>query len=236
MNTITAGKVPGAVRQIMVEDGATVLQVMEVAARECGFTFLSTAYSTNGREMVDVPFLNGRELATRDGEKISSVHWDTPVANGDVVLLVPKIKGNQFLVTVGRIPGATGQYALLECNAPEADLNDGRVTCALTLADITLTADEVVEVNGVVHSLDCVDCVLHDGDTVIVKQAPVASLEAEEIGEPEAAITAAITDYFRRLEHRLKALETKTAALETAGQAEGGRSVLAKIAKILRGE
>jgi hypothetical protein len=92
---ISAGKVPGTVQELLVEEGSTVLDAMNLAAQQCGFTFTTKAYLQNGKEWVDVPFLNGKELCRKENKVIVEVFWKTRVSAGDSVLIVPKIKGNR---------------------------------------------------------------------------------------------------------------------------------------------
>lgn len=91
---ISAGKVPATVKELLVDEGCTVLQAMNIAAEKCGFKFTTEPYKSGNNVMMDVPFLNGKELCRREGKVIVEVFWDTPVSSGDIVLIVPKIKGN----------------------------------------------------------------------------------------------------------------------------------------------
>ena len=91
---ISAGKVPATVKELTVEEGITVEEAMQIASEQCGFSFSTKSYKSGSREMVDVPFLNGTELCRRDGDKIVEVFWKTPVSDGDIILIVPRIKGN----------------------------------------------------------------------------------------------------------------------------------------------
>lgn len=92
---ISVGKVPAKVAEIDVEEGSTVEQVMKIGARQCGFSFTTDVYNTGGKDMMDVPFLNGKELCARNAKNaIVEIFWDTVVSDGDVVLIIPKIRGN----------------------------------------------------------------------------------------------------------------------------------------------
>lgn len=170
---LTVGKVPGSVKQITIGAPATVLTAMQAAAGVCGFTFSKDSYSTNGKEMVDVPFLNGRELAVRENDRITEVLWNTEVADGDIVLLVPKIRGNQFLITVAKVPGERYSVALLHSNEPEASETDGTVANALEVAGVDFDPEfEEVYVNG---ELADTDTVLNDGDEVTISEKLIVS-------------------------------------------------------------
>lgn len=94
MIKVSAGRVPGGVKELTVEEGQTVEQVMQIAARECNFTFSTKAYEVGSKVMLDVPSIGGKELCRRDKNVIVEVFWQTIVTNGAVILLVPKIKGN----------------------------------------------------------------------------------------------------------------------------------------------
>lgn len=95
MLNITVGKVPGNVKTITVEDGSSALDAMKIASIECGFTFSETPYLLNGKEMIDVPSINSKELCERGADGRSTrVIWDTPLRDGDILLITPAIKGN----------------------------------------------------------------------------------------------------------------------------------------------
>ncbi len=167
---LTCGKVPGTVKQIVINTPATVLTAMQTAASVCNFTFSKDPYGSNGKEMIDVPFLNGRELAVREGEKITLVLWDTPVSDGDIILLVPKIKGNQFLVTIAHVPGERHTVALLHASEPEAQPGDGTVANALQIAGIRFDAEkEIITVDGKEGNLNTV---LENGDEILINRKP----------------------------------------------------------------
>jgi molybdopterin converting factor small subunit len=178
---LTVGKVPGTVKQITINTPASVLTAMQTAAGVCGFSFSSAPYSANGKEMIDVPFLNGRELAVREGENIVQVLWDTEVTDGDIILLVPKIRGNQFLVTVAKVPGQRHTVALLHANEPEAEDCEGTVLNAIQVAGLEFDPDiEEVLVNG---ELSDTDTVLNDGDEVVITEK--VSVNASELLDPD---------------------------------------------------
>lgn len=181
--TLTVGKVPGTVKQITISTPATVFTAMQTAAGVCNFSFSKDPYSANGKDMVDVPFLNGRELAEREGDKIVSVLWDTPVEDGDIILLVPKIRGNQFIVTVAKVPGQRHTIALLHSNEPEADEADGTVMNAIQVAGVDFDPDfEEVFVNG---ELADGSTELSDGDVVTISEKVSVSTSDLLEDEPE---------------------------------------------------
>lgn len=190
--SLTAGKVPGAVKQFSINAPATVLMAMQAASKACGFSFSTEPYSSNGRDMVDVPFLNGKELATRDGDVITEVLWKTPVSNGDVILLVPKIKGNQFIVNIARVPGETKMVALLEANEPEAEDTDGTVAGAITAAKMKPfnPEKENITVNGKEAGLDTV---LTNNDVVLIQLKDGVEADAEDEGVWELHVPAGKT-------------------------------------------
>lgn len=96
---IMAGKVPATVKELLVDEGCTVLEAMKIAAEKCKFNFTTKVFIENGKEMLDIPYVNGEELCRREkvtgGTMIKEVFWDRPLKEADVVLIVPKIKGNE---------------------------------------------------------------------------------------------------------------------------------------------
>lgn len=195
MITVSAGKVPGKIVAIRLE-GGTVLDVMKVASRECGFEFKTVEYELGGKKMLDVPFHNGRELCRREGQKIIQVLWDTPVADGDTVILVPKISGNQIVVSVGRVPGRAIKVAVIEHTEPEARMNPnaGTVADAIKAAGVRyVDGDDELFLNGRPTRLGQF---LREGDEVTIKSA-----EAETEDEDEISVI------FGRLGEKLKAVE-----------------------------
>lgn len=187
---LDVGRVPGKVKKISLNVPATVYDAVEAASGPCGFTFSREPYEgPDGNEMVDVPYLNGRELATRknNGKYIKEVLWDTPVKDGDIVLLIPKIRGNQFIVKIARVPGEQHSIALLHASDKEAKNKDGTVANAIQVAGLALLAeDEMVMVNGEAVQLDHE---LKDGDDIRIVKNPnpkpvaVAVTETQPAGE-----------------------------------------------------
>lgn len=147
--TVTAGKVPGTLVSIRLE-GGSVLDVMKTAARECNFEFKTEAYTVGAKTMIDVPYHNGKELCRREGDKIVEIFWDTVVGDGDSVLLVPKITGNQVTVSVAREPGKVFHVAVIGHNEPEARMNSGAGTVAdaIRVAGLEVRANEELFLNG----------------------------------------------------------------------------------------
>ncbi|MFA6407797.1 MAG: hypothetical protein WCV80_03780 [Candidatus Paceibacterota bacterium] len=143
---VKAGRVPGTVIDLAIGDKPlSVFEVLELTGKEIQrvqersqppFVPNREEYkSTDGsRKMVDIPFLNGKALATKNGDHWEDIQWDTVVNDGDIVLLIPKIQGNQILVTVGQIPGTYGEYAILGAEDGEGE---GTVGAALKAAGLS---------------------------------------------------------------------------------------------------
>ncbi len=103
---VKAGRVPGTIVELNMEGNGpfSVFDVMSRAAVEIGqkkgldgpaFPVQRDEYDAGGdHKGVDVPQLNGEMLAEKVGEHWENVAWDTKVAEGDIVLVVPKIQGN----------------------------------------------------------------------------------------------------------------------------------------------
>lgn len=174
---ITAGKVPGAGVETMVLDATTngaptnVFDALTAVAAIKNFKFSKEVYKVDGKDMVDVPFLNGRELSVKEIQQgvsvITSVLWNTPVDDGDTVLLVPMLKGNQFIVEVARVPGNVIKVALLE---EEHNFNHEEgvdtVAAALGYAGLEVGENDEVFVNDEPAKLDDQ---LEDGDKVRIR-------------------------------------------------------------------
>ncbi len=96
MPIIRVGKVPGTMKTVALEDGATVADALRTAELDA----------------------SGFEVR-RNG---SSVPMDAPVSENDNILLTRQIKGNQDAVTVrlGKVPG-TMQHIALEAGATVED-------------------------------------------------------------------------------------------------------------------
>jgi len=86
MKEITVGKVPGTLSNIAVNEDASVANALEAAG-----------LSPDGFEIR----LNG-SVAT----------LTSPVPDGAKIFLVKKIKGNQSVVTVGKVPGTLQDIAV----------------------------------------------------------------------------------------------------------------------------
>jgi hypothetical protein len=188
---VKAGRVPGMIIELTLNGGGpfTVFDVMSLAATEIGrkkgltgpaFPVTRGEYFANGRNTVDVPQLNGRMLAEKVGERWTNVAWDTPVSEGDIVLVVPKIQGNQFTVSVSRIPGAADIVGIYGADDPEGGPDAGTVAAALKAAGITLAPGELVLVNGEEAELYSS---LNPGDSVTVTRHKPA--ETETASAPE---------------------------------------------------
>ena len=183
MNTITvkAGRVPGSIIALAVLSGTSVFDVLTLAAKAIGekkgldrpaFTVNRGEYAGTSGKSVDVPQLNGQMLADKVGDRHENIRWDTPVtSNGDTVLVVPKIQGNQFVVSVARVPGAVEEVAIYDDSDPEGGPDAGTVAAALAAAGITLADDEEVLVNGDVADTDDY---LSEDDSVLVQPREVS--------------------------------------------------------------
>jgi len=130
MKTVTIGKVPGSLSELALEDGANVADAL--AAK---------GLSADGFEI-------------RVNGSVGSM--DTVVPDGAKVFLVKKIKGNQSVVTVGKVPGELRELAV----------NDGAtVADVLELAGLDASAGFEIRVNGSVGSMDTV---ISDGAKVFL--------------------------------------------------------------------
>jgi sulfur carrier protein ThiS len=215
---VKAGKVPGTMVELELNGGPfTVLQVMELAAEEIGrkrglgrpaFEIHTGDYQAGSRNMVDVPQLNGRMLAEKEGDRWVNIQWDTPVSDADIVLVVPKIQGNQFTVTVGRRPGSSEEVCIYSPDDEEAGPDAGTAAHALEVAGITLAPDECVEVNGAIVPTSHA---LNPGDTVVVRKG-------ERAPEPEPTVETdplqALVQYVEGLKARIAKLEEKEEVVE----------------------
>lgn len=131
---VTVGRVPGAISDVSLVSNSPISEVLRVA----GITLAA-----------------GEEVRV-DGNPATLT---TVVGDGARVFIVKQIKGNQIVVTVGRVPGAIANVSLLE---------EGTVQEVLRVANITLAAGEEVRVDGEAATLDTE---VEDGARVfIVKQ------------------------------------------------------------------
>ncbi len=166
---VRIGRLPGRISEITLNGDRTV----------------ATALMTAGLDS------SGYEIRVQ-GQPAST---STGLNEGDIVLLVKKIKGNGgsaiegvTLVQVGRVPGS----ALVEFA-----LDEPTVYAALQAAGITLAADEVVYVLDQEAS---VGMPLYDGDKVVVRHRMpatatrfLASEAAEEKQRQETAVAAGLS-------------------------------------------
>ena len=133
MKTVTVGKVPGTLSNVVVEDGATIQDVLDAAGD------LDAA----GFEVK----MNG-----------SSVDLDDEVRDGANVFLVKQIKGNQCIVTVGKVPGTLKDLAVE---------SDSTIQDVLNIAELDPDGFEI-KVNGASKSLG--DIVPDGANVFLVKQ------------------------------------------------------------------
>lgn len=134
------GKIPGEVVELeFARDSLTILEAVKLGAAKIGFSY----------ETTDVVYLNG---------DISS--FDTVIENNDVVLIdIPKIKGNQKVIKIGREGQLVKSVALH---------NNDSVNDALIAAKMEkLSEEEEVYIDGerVISST-----VLEEGEVVVIKR------------------------------------------------------------------
>jgi hypothetical protein len=117
------------------------------------------ALAPRGAKVADALSAAEITLAANEEMKIAgeTVTGTTALSDGDVVLVVAKIKGNSgLLVKVGRMPGRITEVALA---------SGAKVSDALNAADITPAANEEVKIAG--ETADLTDEV-DDGDVILV--------------------------------------------------------------------
>ncbi len=224
MLRVTAGKVPGGVAEFQVEEGTTLLEALEQAAEIIGekrslgepaFEVHTEDYAgKGGQNTIDVPQVGGEILANFDKttSRWTDIKWDRECNDGDVILVVPKIQGNQLLVEVN---GET--IAIYEPGDAEGGTYAGTVYQALNAAKLALTDGDVILVNGKIAEMNSE---LHAGDTVkvvnpeddyelIASEEDVLAMEGvdvEELRKTAKALTrkaknaaAKIREYKRKL-------------------------------------
>lgn len=236
MRTVKAGRVPGMIVELELNGTGeyTVYDVMKLASEEIGrkkglttpaFPVSKDEYSEGGRTKVDVPQLNGKVLADKQGDRWTNIAWDTTVKDGDIVLVVPKIQGNQFTVTVQKIPGMTETYCLYSPGEPGASPEAGTVADALKVSGIPAGSYQIW-VNGKFASLTTA---LSEGDKITVKTAvkpedketeedeetaEEVAEEQEETKEEEKTYSNKVRDKAAKLREEAKKLEEKAKALD----------------------
>ena len=172
MIKFVVGKIPGEVVEIEFAGGSlTILEAVKLGSVKIGFSY----------EATDVVYLNG---------DISS--FDAMVEDNDVILIdIPKIKGNQKIVKIGRDGQSVKSVAIHD--------NDN-VNDALRAAKMMeLSEGETVYIDGGNASSSTT---LEDGDLIIVKRV-TGSMRGDVASFPCINIYAAIAD----LEARISALE-----------------------------
>lgn len=180
---IKAGKVPGTIVELQLNGTGhfTVLGVMKLAAQEIGrkkglsdpaFEIRTGEYSGSSGNMIDVPQLNGRMLAEKVSDRWENIAWDTPVSDGDIVLVVPKIQGNQFTVKVGRIPGSFDEVCIYEASDEEGGDNAGTIKQALAAAAVKVAENDLIVVYDGEESFQAdLDQKLQEGDEIFIHSA-----------------------------------------------------------------
>jgi sulfur carrier protein ThiS len=129
--SVKIAKLPGRVQEFVLADDATISQLLSHAGMS------ADGYSLQ---------LNGRPAQVGDA-----------LDDGDTVLLVQAVKGNQDLVKVAKLPGRVQEVAL----------HDGTVAEALRLAGHDATGYSI-QLNG--RPAQLTDEV-SDGDTILLVQA-----------------------------------------------------------------
>lgn len=157
---VRVGRLPGRIQELALNGDRTV----------------ATALQTAGLDAT------GYEIRVQGAPATPS----STLQEGDIVLLVKKIKGNGYnyiIVRVGRVPGPPlAEVAVEKEGATEAH--------AIMAAGIQVGRDEVVFKNDHIASLGLYSP-LHDGDTIVVKKSepatplpsPTAVVEEEEAAE-----------------------------------------------------
>ncbi len=132
MKQITVGKVPGTLSEVAVENGATVADALAAGNLDA-----------EGFEIK----VNGSTASLTD---------DAP--DGANIFLVKQIKGNQCVVTVGKVPGTLSELAVESGTTIEA---------VLELADLDAEGFEI-KMNGSTVSEDT--AVVDGANIFLVKQ------------------------------------------------------------------
>ena len=166
------GKIPGEVTEIeFAGDSLTLLEAVELGAAKIGFSY----------ETTDIVYLNG---------DVSS--FGTVIGNNDVVLIdIPKIKGNQKVVKIGREGQEVKSVAIHNNNS----VNDALIAAKME----KLSEGEEVYIGGerVISST-----ILEDGEIVVIKRV-VRSI----IGTGNPAYYINIYETIANLEKRISVLE-----------------------------
>lgn len=138
---VRAGAVPnGGVTYVALPVGSTSEDAMKAASETLGFKFSTVEYQEGDKTMVDVPNINGQDMCSLDGKgKIKDVVWNTVLKDGDIVIIIAKVKGNQKIVEAGRAPGELRPIVVED----EAVVED-----VLRVAGISLGDGDIVTVNG----------------------------------------------------------------------------------------
>lgn len=138
MITFIVGKIPGEVKEVVFDgESLTVGEAVKLGAEVCGFTY------------------NPAEIVYLNGEVVSN---DAMVVGNDVLLVdIPKIKGAQMVVKVGRVGTAVKTIALHD---------NSDVAAALSIAGICLGEEEAVFVGGVARNTNYV---VKNEDLLVVK-------------------------------------------------------------------
>lgn len=137
---VRVGRVPGTVTYIGLPAGANSKNALEEAAKVLGFKLNTEAYNEGGKTMVDVPNINGEDQCVRDAQgNITEVFWNTEIQDGDKVLIIPQVKGNQMVVEAGRAPGRLIDIAVEDGSSARE---------VLAAAGIKLVEGDMVTING----------------------------------------------------------------------------------------
>lgn len=182
--TVRVGRLPGRIGEFTLNGDRTVATALATAGLD------ATGYEIR---------VQGRPATP-----------ETTLIEGDLVLLVKKIKGNAdgfTLVRVGRVPGP----ALVEVAITEATVGAALEAAGITLAD---DGENVFQNDWKAYLVTAVA----DGDRIIVKAAPKAQPEpSPEPGEDNEEVEPSFED-------RLEELTARAAGLRAQAEADSAEA------------
>lgn len=155
---VTAGKVPGGVQEIGIAATTTILEAVKEAARVDGqkrglgrpsFEVVVGDYTVKNQNTVDIPQVNGVFYADYNPtcQRWENIRWNTPAQDGDIILVVPKIQGAQFIVSV-IMDGwdEPRKVAVFDPGDPEGGIDAGTVAQALSAAGVRVSETDIIVV------------------------------------------------------------------------------------------